>query len=165
MSIFGKLSAINLKLIFDEEGGLSELIIPYLQRVQKEYKGLDNFPLKIGDQLKEKLTDDVHSITLVLGTKKMENCVFEGHEKHIDIHYVLDGEEIIGVTEKKSLVPNMEYNSEGDYTLYKTPNDKFSQVVLKKGDFALFFPEDAHMTCIAVDEPSFVVKCVIKTPI
>ena len=40
-----------------------------------------------------------------------------------------------------------------------------SQIVLQKGDVAIFFPKDAHMPCVKLDSYFKVVKTVIKVKV
>ncbi len=56
------------------------------------------------------------------------------------------------------------YDSQDDYALYKQPLQS-SSLILGSGDIAIFFPDDAHMTSIATNSKSIVIKSVVKIPI
>ena len=54
---------------------------------------------------------------------------------------------------------------EKDVAFYKNIENA-SKLVLKDGDFAIFFPEDAHKPCCALNnEPSKVKKVVVKVAV
>ena len=68
--------------------------------------------------------------------------VFEAHKKYLDIHYILCGEEKFGYANKESLKIKQPYNAEEDYELLE---GETNAILLKKGDFAITYPEDAHI--------------------
>ena len=91
-------------------------------------------------------------------TKEIIECNLEGHQKYIDIQYVLSGSELIGVTILKEQLPfNGQY--ENDCAFFES--DK-SFLKLEAGMFAIFFPDDLHMPCLKISECSKVKKIVIK---
>lgn len=73
---------------------------------------------------------------------KGEPKVYETHRRMVDIHYIIDGDEDMGCAVMDNLEPICDYNCEGDYTLYM---GHLNRVNLRKGDFIICFPEDAHM--------------------
>ena len=82
-----------------------------------------------------------------LGLKK-EDALLETHEKYIDIQLILAGTDDIG-WKPKSLCkqPSGVYDHTSDLQFF---NDKpISWLSLESGEFAIFFPEDAHMPLIS----------------
>jgi len=82
-----------------------------------------------------------------MGLKK-EDALLETHEKFIDIQLVLSGTDDIG-WKPKSLCkqPSGEYDPNSDLQFFTdTPNTWLS---IESGEFAIFFPEDAHMPMIS----------------
>jgi len=82
-----------------------------------------------------------------MGLKK-EHALLETHEKFIDIQLVLSGTDDIG-WKPKSLCnqPTGEYDPNSDLQFFTdTPNTWLS---IESGEFAIFFPEDAHMPMIS----------------
>jgi YhcH/YjgK/YiaL family protein len=82
-----------------------------------------------------------------MGLKK-EDALLETHEKFIDIQLVLSGTDNIG-WKPKSLCkqPSGEYDPNSDLQFFTdTPNTWLS---IESGEFAIFFPEDAHMPMIS----------------
>lgn len=71
--------------------------------------------------------------------------IFEAHEKFIDIQCVLDGEEHFGYSDISEINVKTPYNEQRDVALY---TGKYSTLLLKNGDFAIVFPEDAHIPCM-----------------
>ncbi len=90
---------------------------------------------------------------------------WESHRKYIDVQVVLDGSEHIGYRPIDSLSLADDYNEENDYTIY--PNDQLeaSYLKLSKGDFAIFYPNDAHKPGIHLLNQCLVKKAVIKTAV
>ncbi len=89
---------------------------------------------------------------------------FETHDRYYDLQYLIDGEERIGVAQRRDLVEKSEYSSADDITFYKTP-EIAGAVVLQAGDYAIFTPKDAHKPhCIARKTQS-VKKIVVKIPV
>ncbi|NNJ54898.1 MAG: YhcH/YjgK/YiaL family protein [Bacteroidia bacterium] len=101
---------------------------------------------------------DVFAIVQEYKTKPQEECIIEAHYKYIDIQFIIQGQESIGVTHLTNQTP-YEVNKENDYAFYKT---KTALVPLSAGMFAVFYPSDIHQPCIAVGSPEKVKKVVVK---
>ena len=76
---------------------------------------------------------------------KGEEKVFEAHGKFIDIQCVLKGKEHFGYSNVNEIEVKTPYMEERDVGLYV---GEYSTLILKDGDFALVFPEDAHIPCM-----------------
>lgn len=94
-------------------------------------------------------------------TKIPEEGKFEAHKKYADIQYIIKGEEKLGYGDVKDFVPSTFYDDKNDIIFFEN-TVKSSFVHAKEGDFVIFMPEDAHMPCIAVNEPLYVKKAVVK---
>lgn len=79
---------------------------------------------------------------------KKEDTRLETHEKYIDIQLILSGTDDIGWKPKSLCTqPSGAYNPESDLQFFAdTPNTWLS---IESGEFAIFFPEDAHMPMIS----------------
>ena len=95
-------------------------------------------------------------------TKPLAEGKWEAHRKYIDIQYIAEGMEQMGYAFAESLEVSKEYDTEADYLLLQGNG---SMLVCNSGTFAIFGPEDAHMPCIAVNEPSPVKKVVVKVKV
>lgn len=83
----------------------------------------------------------------------------EAHKKAIDIHYIIDGGEDVGVGIIDNLTPSCDYNEEQDYRFY---SGNISRVSLKRGDFLIAFPEDAHIPAMESADIKKVKRAVVK---
>ncbi|MDH3345958.1 MAG: YhcH/YjgK/YiaL family protein [Kiritimatiellaceae bacterium] len=70
----------------------------------------------------------------------------EGHRNHIDIQYLISGDESIGWRSADSLTVSVDYNTDKDLLFFSEPSD--SMVRVPPGSFAVFFPEDAHLPLV-----------------
>lgn len=86
---------------------------------------------------------------------------FEAHRRHIDTHYVISGEEVIGWSPIKALRASSEYNEKEDYVLYEQATPQ-AQITLHPGFFIVFFPTDGHMPNCQLNGPCEVHKVYVK---
>ena len=88
-----------------------------------------------------------------------------GYPGTFDIQYMVEGEEIFGYEPVAVLKPSGEYNDETDLIFYKEPKQS-GAVLLKKGDFAIVPPEDAHAPRrMSANGPCRVKKIVVKVKV
>lgn len=104
--------------------------------------------------------DDLFVIIMEYNSKDASECLMESHKKYIDIQYIVDGEELIGITTLNGHTPTVPYDEMKDAVFYNPQHD--SLVKLEKGQFAIFFPHDLHMPCIKSGKSSRVKKAVFK---
>ncbi len=106
--------------------------------------------------------DDFFVNVIEYETCKPEERFWEAHIDYIDVHVVFKGKEIIATNFIQNLEQG-EYQKEGDFLplegTYK------SNILLEEDDFLVCYPEDGHMTAIAVEEKEFVKKAVFKVKI
>ena len=93
---------------------------------------------------------------------KPENDRPEAHRKYIDIQYLIEGEELIGVAPLASMERVAEAAPERDIWFYEGETAKLP---LGGGRFAILFPQDAHAPCIAAGECRPVRKVVLKVAV
>lgn len=105
------------------------------------------------------------AIPLEYETKKFDLSKFENHKKFIDVHYIIKGEETVGLTPIERLIPNMEYDPENDYQLFDG-GEVMETIVLTEGEFLLLFPGEAHITGgILKENIDEIKKIVFKIPV
>lgn len=93
--------------------------------------------------------------------KGRQEAAFETHRKYIDIQYTVSGCDYIGWVEKSFCTPDQRgYNSEKDIEFFSDRPRWW--VPAAAGNFAVFFPEDAHAP-LGADE--FVHKVVVKVAV
>ena len=83
----------------------------------------------------------------------------EAHKKYIDIQVVAKGEEYMGYTNIENTSISEEYNEEKDVMFL---NGKVDKLYADNTRFLIFFPEDAHMPALSVDENKHVKKAIFK---
>jgi len=92
--------------------------------------------------------------------KQKPDAFYESHKKYIDIQYVIDGEEIIGVTTLDKVAVKDPYSEEKDIAFYDYEGGEYLKATPEK--FFLFFPEDAHRPSITTGDSIMVRKIVVK---
>jgi YhcH/YjgK/YiaL family protein len=92
-------------------------------------------------------------------TKDVQECMLEGHKKYIDIQYILEGKEAIGITHLIDQPAKVPYDADRDVAFFHGEGSPFK---LEAGNFTIFFPDDLHMPCLKVGESSTVKKIVMK---
>ncbi|MBW7995879.1 MAG: DUF386 domain-containing protein [Candidatus Glassbacteria bacterium] len=104
----------------------------------------------------------VFAIVSVYTTAPRVEKILEGHYNYLDVQYLASGgPEAIYYTPAEMASTLEEYDPEKDFITYE-PDAADSMLVLHQGDFAVFFPEDAHMPGAAFDQPAAVTKIVVK---
>jgi YhcH/YjgK/YiaL family protein len=89
-----------------------------------------------------------------------EQGKWECHKNYIDIQYIAEGVEQIGCNNIDRMKITTEYNPEKDIAFLSGEGDF---ITFSKGSFGIFFPGDAHMPKIALNNtPGAVKKVVIK---
>lgn len=103
----------------------------------------------------------MYASVMELEAKPFTEQVAEKHETYIDVHYLIEGEEMIGWSPAEGgEQPVQAYDEEGDYALYQ-PSDEEVKLAMKPGMFAVFFPHDIHRPGMA-EQPAAIRKLVVK---
>lgn len=83
----------------------------------------------------------------------------EAHKKYIDIQVLVKGEEYMGYTNIDNTSISEEYNEEKDVMFLNGSVDK---LLADNTMFLIFFPEDAHMPALSVNNDKLVKKAIFK---
>ncbi len=86
--------------------------------------------------------------------------LFEAHDKYADLQYVVDGKERMDYAPRAECKAETEYDEVKD--VIKISAEKFSPISVKSGEFALFFPDDAHRPGVTDGEVAKNKKIVFK---
>ena len=105
----------------------------------------------------------VYAMHQAYDTESEAGRLYENHNDHIDVQFVLDGTEIIRVTDVRDLAVTTEYNADSDATLYAYGDG--TDVKLDSGDFVVLFPHDAHVPKLMSGSPAAVKKVVVKVAV
>ncbi|NQU52238.1 MAG: YhcH/YjgK/YiaL family protein [Bacteroidetes bacterium] len=93
-------------------------------------------------------------------TKDKSETKYESHKKYIDIQYVIEGEELMGLTTLDKVKVTEPYDSSKDLIFYEYDGGDY--VKTTPDNFVIFFPEDAHRPMMKVNNNSKVRKIVVK---
>ncbi len=89
--------------------------------------------------------------------------IIESHVKEVDIQILLSGNEGIKMYHQSDLSVKVSYDENTDCTFYNVHNKPYSELILKPGFMAVFFPQDPHHPQFIVnDQVDFLKKIVIK---
>ncbi len=87
---------------------------------------------------------------------------FETHRNHIDVQCVISGVEKMQVTGQDNLTAVTAYDAEGDYQFFAAEKN-ISDVIVREGEFTVFFTGEAHKPgCRYNDQSTLVKKLVFK---
>lgn len=93
-----------------------------------------------------------------------EEGAFEAHDRYIDIQFVVNGVEKVGYVNRKKLGVAVQHDVEADVMFFKDGEDCV-EFLLTPGEFAIFFPDDAHKPSQKVGTVAHVRKMVLKVKI
>ncbi len=85
---------------------------------------------------------------------------YEAHKAYADVQVMVDGEEKFGWANINECNITENFKDDNDIAFMDAPNGQF--FALKKGYFAVFFPEDAHAPCRKSANADFAHKLVFK---
>ena len=92
---------------------------------------------------------------------KEDHDLFEGHEKYIDIQFVLLGREYVEVAFPAACDLHTEYSDEKDIAFYTCHGNKVT-MIWEKGDFGIFYPHDLHKPGIGCGDGGLIRKILVK---
>ncbi len=131
------------------------------ERITTALEFLENTDFsKIPDGKIEICGDEIFAMIQRYETKPREQGKWEAHRKYIDIQFLAEGSELIGVHNIDDLEITEPYSPENDLLFLDGNNGDF--ITLSKDKFVLLYPQDAHMPCITAKKPSKVTKIVVK---
>ena len=140
----------NMSIYFDK--------LPGFEKVESEYKKFIEAPFKEGriDIDGDNLWCNVASYTV----DPANPLKYEAHREYADVQVMVDGEEVFGWANTKECNVTEDFKEGCDIAFMDAPNGQFFQ--LRKGYFAVFFPEDAHAPCRKSENSETAHKLVFK---
>lgn len=137
-----------------------DAVIKYIPQISSIFDFINH---KLTKNIKDGRYNLDFGIYAVIGKSqpKLKNeQLLEAHKIYIDLQYIISGRDKIGWKFlDKSFIVDTKYNKKNDIVFFSTKPDIF--ITLKKGDFVIFFPEDAHSPLCGKTP---VKKCVFKIP-
>ncbi len=91
-----------------------------------------------------------------------DKTISEAHKKYIDIQFMVDGEEIIGIAPICCNKAEIEAKPLNDVWFYEC---KTEPITLIKNSFMVLYPNDLHCPGVAVDKPLSCLKVVVKVKV
>jgi biofilm protein TabA len=91
---------------------------------------------------------------------------FEIHRIYADVQYVVAGAELMQTARMEDLTALTDYDPQGDHQFFKLSGQAMTQVIVKAGEFAVFYPQEAHRpSCLCEGYKGLVKKLVFKIKI
>lgn len=157
MAVYGKLRDILKQDIFK---GRIRQGLRYLSGINKDF--LSGRPPGYLERV-EIRGQDIYALHQVNKTKPVKLACFEAHRKYIDLQYILQGQELITVSDRDNLTILASYDNQKDIQFFKYfPAASF---LMKEGMLAVFYPHDAHAPGISFKRQQLVRKTVVKVRI
>lgn len=105
--------------------------------------------------------DLIHATYMRRPGKLRETAKMEAHRRYIDIQFLISGNEEIGWKPTPGCaIPEGDFNPERDVRFFKDAPDAW--IVLRPGQFAIFYPEDTHAPMVGSGE---IEKVVVKVAV
>jgi YhcH/YjgK/YiaL family protein len=90
---------------------------------------------------------------------------FEHHRKHIDVQYIVSGEEIIGWAPMDRMAITEAYDADRDIGFGTVMKGRWTPLFLQAGQLAVLYPDDGHAPKLAAGASSSVMKIVVKVAV
>lgn len=94
-------------------------------------------------------------------TRMPQNGKWEAHKDYIDIQFMFEGEENMGYADIADM-REVEYITDKEQLILKGEGQF---IKMKPNSFMILFRQDAHMPCMAIDQPKPVKKVIVKVRI
>jgi len=96
---------------------------------------------------------------MVRDTKDFAESIWESHQKYLDIHFLVDGNERVFYGPEEKMTEVIPYNEEKEITVFEGNG---TEVFVPQNGFVIFFPGEIHKALVHTGMPEKVKKVVIK---
>lgn len=150
-------------MIFGDINKIDEMEKIYPASIMKAINYLKNNDfLKIKAGTYEIDGQDIFAQVVDKETKEKYDAKPEVHRKYIDVQFSVEGKEIIGFArETGNNLVSEDLLEENDVLFYQNAENEMD-LIMKPGNFAIFFPNDVHRPWCAVDETCTIRKVNVK---
>ena len=107
---------------------------------------------------------DVFAAVSEYMTKNDEDARYEAHLKYVDIQYVINGKELIGLAPMSEKGEILEHYNEANDIIFLTVS-RFRNIEATTENFFVFFPDDIHRPGLKDGDTRMVRKIVVKVKI
>lgn len=104
--------------------------------------------------------EEIFALHQVYVTKDREEGRYEAHRKHIDLQFLVAGEEQVFLAPLREGTETVPYDAERDVAFYEAKQGM--ELVLRASMVAIFYPEDLHAPCLDLAGKDQVKKVVVK---
>jgi biofilm protein TabA len=147
-------------MIYDSMKNLSRYDIPMIEEIRAFLK--KNDPVSLTATEIEINGRELFVRPGTYQTRLPEEGRFETHTVYADLQYVVSGAEIMQFSPADALTPATEYDAKGDIQFFTAQKD-IIDVVVRAGEFIVYFPGEAHRPmCQRGLGPEAVKKLVFK---
>lgn len=163
MAIIGRLPDINKH--FNGNPYFEKAFHYFAQALDPEndiYKRIQDLPMDAFDRVE--LENGMFALEQKFYSKPRTECFLESHIKYIDIQLIVTGQELMEYCDISYGQVKEQYSKEKDLITYLDTPD-MSKILLRSGDFAIFYPQDIHLGCQQYQNRALCTKTVIKMPI
>lgn len=110
---------------------------------------------------------NVYAMIQSYESKPREKGLFEKHIMYADVQMVISGQEMMYTTQDNLLIGQSEkgYDDSGDIIFFSHYHPKANSIVMDPGLVCVLYPDDAHIPCVAVEEPKPIRKLVVKVAV
>ena len=127
-----------------------------LERINEEFLS------KLGEERMDVIPGEVWCTKFTYETVTDDESFFEAHEKFLDIHLMLQGNERVEVAPPAALE---QFDAQPENDFYACRGEGHYKMTLSPGDFLVVFPADAHKIKMQAGGPCTVSKAVFKIKI
>ena len=120
--------------------------------------------VKVGDTERVELGGGVFALEQAYQSKPRAEGRWESHYAYIDVQVIVEGNELMEVTDVNRLAVHEDRMPAGDVLFYHSFDDG-SVLRIETGEAAVFFPVDAHKPSLAAGSSALVRKTVVKIPV
>jgi len=106
--------------------------------------------------------DQLFALVQRYATRPQEQCVWEAHQRYIDVQYLFSASETIGYAPQMAMKLKEPYSVEKDAAFY---SGQGSLVTMTQGMFMVLWPQDVHMPGRMIEQPEKVGKVVVKVAV
>jgi YhcH/YjgK/YiaL family protein len=156
----------ELKLLAHKSTDALEFSFQYAKNLQRwisAFKYLQETDLDKVEPGKYKIDGNNVYVSVAEGkTKLFEDTKWEAHKQYIDIQYVVQGKEKIGVAPLSKAVQIEPFDETKDVGFFEVPEPDCKYYIAQPGTFFIFFPQDAHRPSVNVKGTDTDKKIVIK---
>ena len=104
----------------------------------------------------------IYALVQEYNTKPLAEGFLEIHNRYLDVQYLVAGSELIGYAPLAGQMIHTPYDSAKDIAFLQGAAEP---VCVQQGQFAIFFPHDAHMPGRTTGTPAHVRKVVVKVAV